>query len=95
MDYFSSTDSSLNRLAISKSAACSKMSISRTHLYYKPNLPAKDLLLKCQIESVLLEHRAYGYRRIAIALNVNPKRVRRSDEVVWYQGEEAQKKTEN
>lgn len=77
MDYFSSTDSSKESAAISKSAACGKMSISRTHLYYKPKLPAKDLLLKCQIESVLLEHRAYGYRRIAIALGVNSKRVRR------------------
>lgn len=72
MDYFSSSSPQ-----VSKSVACGKMSISRNSLYYKPKLPAKDLLLKCQIESVLLEHRAYCYRRIAIALNVNPKRVRR------------------
>jgi len=62
------------------------MSISRNSLYYKPKLSAKDLLLKGQIESVLLEQRAYCYRRIAIALIVNPKRVR-SDEVVWYQSQ--------
>jgi putative transposase len=77
VDYFSSSDSSLNRLAISKSAACNKISISRTNLYYKPKLPAKDLELKQQIETVLSEHKAYGYRRIAITLNVNHKRVRR------------------
>ena len=77
MNYFSSADSSKESPVISKSAACSKISISRTNLYYQPKLPSKDLLLKQQIEAVLLEHKAYGYRRIAIALNVNHKRVRR------------------
>jgi transposase InsO family protein len=77
VNYFSSSDSSKESPAISKSAACSKISISRTNLYYQPKLPSKDLLLKQQIEAVLSEHKAYGYRRIAIALNVNHKRVRR------------------
>ncbi len=77
MDYFSSHDSSLNRPAISKSAAAEKISVSRQSLYYQPITPAKDLALKQQIEAVLLEHKAYGYRRIAIALGVNSKRVRR------------------
>ena len=40
-------------------------------------MPAKDLLLKQQIESVLREHKAYGHRRIAIALGVNKKRIYR------------------
>ncbi len=71
MDYFSSHDSSLNRPAISKSAAAEKISVSRQSLYYQPITPAKDLALKQQIEAVLLEHKAYGYRRIAIALGVN------------------------
>jgi len=68
MDYFSSHDSSLNQPAISKSVAAEKISISRQSLYYQPITPAKDLQLKQQIEAVLLEHKAYGYRRIAIAL---------------------------
>ncbi len=38
VDYFSSTDSSKESAAISKSVACSKMSISRNSLYYKPKL---------------------------------------------------------
>ncbi len=67
MDYFLSS----NGLQVSKSAACSQILLSRTSLYYKPKLPAKDLLLKQQIEAVLLEHKSYGHRRIAIALGVN------------------------
>ncbi len=73
MDYFLSS----NKATISKSAACSQISLSRTSIYYKPKIPAKDLLLKQQIEAVLLEHRAYGHRRIALALGVNKKRIRR------------------
>ena len=83
MNYFSSVDSSKESPAISKSAATEKMSISRTNIYYRPKLPSKDLFLKQRIEAVLLEHKAYGYRRIAIALGVNSKRVHRSDEVIW------------
>ena len=72
MDYISSSSSQ-----ISKSAACDKMMISRTNLYYQLKLPAKDLLLKQQIEAVLFKYKAYGHRRIAIALGVNKKRVKR------------------
>lgn len=77
VDYLSSTAQSGKKIALGKSAAAEKMSISRQSLYYQPITPAKDLLLKQQIEAVLLEHKAYGYRRIAIALSVNSKRVRR------------------
>ena len=77
MDYLSSTAESGKKAALSKSVAAEKMSISRQSLYYQPITPAKDLALKQQIEAVLLEHKAYGYRRIAIALGVNSKRVRR------------------
>lgn len=70
VDYFSST----NKAAISKSAACSQVAVSRNSLYYKPKLPAKDLILKQQIEAILLEHKSYGHRRIALALGINKKR---------------------
>jgi transposase InsO family protein len=73
MNYFLSS----NSVAISKSAVCSKMAIANSSLYYKPKLPAKDLVLKSKIEAVLFEHKAYGYRRVAIALNINKKRVQR------------------
>lgn len=72
MDYFSSPS-----LQIGKSAVCNQISISRSNLYYKLKLPAKDLLLKQRIENVLAEHKAYGARRIALALNVGKKRVKR------------------
>ena len=81
MDYLSSTAESGKKAALSKSVATEKMSISRQSLYYQPITPAKDLALKQQIEAVLLEHKAYGYRLIAIALGVNSKRV--SNAVVW------------
>jgi len=73
VNYFLSS----NNAAISKSAACSQVTVSRSCLYYKPKLPAKDLILKQQIEAVLLEHKSYGHRRIALALQINKKRVRR------------------
>jgi len=73
MDYFLS----FNSATTSKSAICDKMAISTSSLYYQPKLPAKDLELKQQIEAVLQEHRAYGYRRIAIHLGINKKRVYR------------------
>jgi putative transposase len=73
MDHISSYQSS----KISKLTICNKMAVSNSSLYYKPKLPAKDLELKKQIEAVLLEHKAYGYRRIAIHLGINKKRVHR------------------
>ena len=73
MEYFSSSNSS----KVSKSAICDQMTISSSSLYYQPKLPIKDLLLKQKIEAVLLEHKAYGYRRIAIHLGINKKRVYR------------------
>ena len=77
MDYFSSSTKAGKKPALNKSSAAEKVSISRQSLYYQPVLPAKDLELKKQIEAVLLEHKAYGYRRIAITLGINSKRIRR------------------
>jgi len=60
-----------------KSAVTAQIGISRQNLYYQPKLPAKDLELRNKIEAVGLEHKSYGYRRIAIDLGVNHKRVHR------------------
>ena len=73
MNYFSSS----KKAQVSKSVACAKVAVSRNSLYYKPKLPAKDLILKQQIEAVLIEHKSYGHRRVAIALGINKKRVSR------------------
>jgi len=72
MKHISSSNS-----AISKSAVAEKTGISRQSLYYQPSLPSKDLILKNQIEVLMLEHKSYGYRRIALALGVNHKKVQR------------------
>ena len=65
------------KLPEGKTSLAKKLGISRGLLYYQPKLPAKDLLLKSEIEKVMLKHKAYGHRRIAWELRVNKKRVRR------------------
>ena len=60
-----------------KTELARKLGVSRSSLYYQPKLPAKDLLLRADIEKVMLKHKAYGYRRIALDLQINKKRVRR------------------
>jgi putative transposase len=49
--------------------------VSLSSLYYHHKRPAKDWALKQKIEEVLREHPAYGYRRIALALRMNKKKV--------------------
>lgn len=61
----------------SKSSLAKRLGVSRCSLYYRPKLPAKDLLLKARIEQVMVKHKAYGHRRIALELGINKKRVRR------------------
>ena len=61
----------------SKKELAKQLSISRQSLYYKPKLPEKDLKLKVEIEKIMAEHKAYGHKRIAIALGINKKRVLR------------------
>lgn len=53
------------------------LDVSRASLYYHAKQPDKDWQLKCQIEAVLEEHKDYGYRRVALELGINKKRVQR------------------
>jgi putative transposase len=62
---------------VNKRQLSDNMGISRSSLYYKPILPAKDLALKTKIEEVLQEHPAYGHKRISMHLCVNKKRILR------------------
>lgn len=62
---------------MSQRALAHVLGLSRSALYYTPKQPVKDRSLKCRIEAVLAEHPAYGHRRLALALSVNRKRVRR------------------
>lgn len=60
-----------------KTSLARKLGVSRSLLYYHPKLPAKDLKLKAKIEKIMLKHKAYGHRRIALELEINKKRIRR------------------
>lgn len=60
-----------------KKELAKELGISRQSLYYKPKLPEKDLKLKAEIERVMANHKAYGHKRIAIALRINKKRALR------------------
>lgn len=60
-----------------KSDLARALNISRASLYYTSQKEKADWILKGTIEEVLREHPAYGYRRIAIQLNINKKRIQR------------------
>lgn len=61
----------------SKKDLAESSKLSRSMLYYHPLMPERDWQLKIQIENTLQIHPSYGYRRIAQALQVNPKRTQR------------------
>lgn len=54
-----------------------EMGVSRSSLYYKPKRTIIDEEVKAQIESVMTDNPSYGHKRIAIALKLNHKRIRR------------------
>lgn len=62
---------------LTKKELARKLGISRQSLYYKPKKPQQDWTLKTKIEEILHDHPSYGYRRLAIQLTVNTKRIRR------------------
>lgn len=61
-----------NKTVIARTLGC-----ARSSLYYISRKDKKDWLLKNQIENILREHPAYGSRRIAQALMLNRKGVKR------------------
>ncbi|OGZ68598.1 MAG: hypothetical protein A3C50_04160 [Candidatus Staskawiczbacteria bacterium RIFCSPHIGHO2_02_FULL_43_16] len=61
----------------SKVALAKQLGVSRQSLYYQPKLPEKDLLLKLEIEAVMENNKGYGHKRVADALSMNKKRIRR------------------
>jgi len=58
-----------------KTALAKDLGVSRSSLYYQPKKPPSDEILKATIEAVMAEHPAYGHRRVAIALEMNRKRI--------------------
>lgn len=65
------------KLALSKIELAKSLGISVSSLYYQPKRQAIDEEVKQQIESVQIEHPAYGHKRIAITLKLNKKRILR------------------
>jgi putative transposase len=61
----------------SKTELAKRLGVSRSALYYRLKLPAKDLALKAEIEKVMSDHKAYGHKRIADHLDINKKRILR------------------
>ena len=62
---------------LTKTELAKRLGVSISSLYYEPKKPKQDWRLKNRIEQVLVKHPSYGYRRIALELSINKKRVRR------------------
>src|SRR6266481_2991258 len=67
----------LKRRKITKKEVARSLGIARSTLYYDSKLQKKDWDLKIRIEEVLHVHPAYGHKRLALALGMNKKRIRR------------------
>jgi transposase InsO family protein len=63
--------------SVSKAELAQRLGIARSSLYYRAVRPAADEALRIRIEAVMRQHPGYGHRRIADALGINRKRVRR------------------
>lgn len=68
---------SVTSASSNKARAARELGISRSSLYYSKKLPCKDEELRRQIEELMEVHPGYGYRRMALELDVNHKRVQR------------------
>ena len=60
-----------------KSKALEYLHIPRSSFYYSSILDIKDEELRQKIEGVLDSHPSYGHKRIALALGMNKKPIRR------------------
>ena len=62
---------------VNKTKLAKELGVSRSSLYYKRTREETDLELKRQIEAVMVDHKAYGHKRIAIDLKMGHNRIRR------------------
>jgi transposase InsO family protein len=62
---------------LTKTELAERLGISRGMLYYQHKQPLIDQEVKLQIESVWVNHPSYGHKRLALALKLNKKRIRR------------------
>lgn len=62
---------------IQKKALAKKLGIARSTLYYKSKKRIEDERIKKEITEIMESNPAYGYRRVAIALKKNRKKILR------------------
>lgn len=62
---------------VNKTKLAKDLGVSRSSLYYKRRREEIDLELKRQIEAVMVDHKGYGHKRIAIELKMGHNRIRR------------------
>lgn len=67
----------MEKTRTTKAAFARTAGVSRSQLYYHHRQPEKDWIVKQRIEEVLHNRPSYGHKRIAIALGLNKKRIRR------------------
>jgi putative transposase len=63
--------------SFTKSARARALGIARSTLYYAKKKEVSDWQMKCRIEEVLRDFPSYGYRRVALELKENKKKVQR------------------
>jgi len=64
-------------IKVNKTKLAKQLGVSRSSLYYKRKREETDLELKRQIEAVMVDHKDYGHKRIAIELKMGHNRIRR------------------
>ena len=62
---------------VNKTALAKELGIARSSLYYKRKREETDVELKQQIEAVMVDHKDYGHKRIALDLKMGHNRIRR------------------
>lgn len=62
---------------VNKTKLARELGIARSSLYYKRTREETDLELKRQIEAVMVDHKDYGHKRIALSLKMGHNRIRR------------------
>jgi transposase InsO family protein len=64
-------------IRVNKTKLAKELGVSRSSLYYKRKREEIDTELKRQIESVMVDHKDYGHKRIALHLKMGHNRIRR------------------
>jgi transposase InsO family protein len=67
----------MDTTSLPKSTRAKLLGVSRSSLYYARTRPERDWIVKQRIEAVLRDHPGYGYRRVALHLRENKKKIQR------------------